>query len=987
MSPVLCAIPARPGKGDNAVIGDFDSILSDEEAQRLESAFQALGAGAANGERPVSEAEERAWFAHLQQGDARGQRALAWRLTGEVDIAQLTAALQALVRETPGVNVHYVFDDENGLIKRAADSAPLPVSLRQVADEQHAMDCLLQAQAAPFELEGEAPLRFLLLLTPGGDVMLGAVLHDILAEALPWRHLPAMLSARYNGDAMPLPFAAEPVESPESPGPQLPWARQAVSLQDYRSPAQRAEALPPVGGRVVTRIARSLLPANDTPQALLAAVAARFAEFIAAQAGGQAVQLCVPAAETTAFVGLELGLTAAPLMRLTVQHGEDDVGQRLLAQAVAEQPDPQRAQLLVAWRDDLAAEWRLEGVHAERLLLPPLHTPFELALLLGLPEAEALTLELVTDPRLSPHAAPFLLEQFSAFLAGQQIAVALPVAEAASPAITAPAANGDADESVAPLILQEFREALVAPEMSLDEDFFDRGGHSLVATRVIGRLLSLHQLEININDLFSHPTARGLAGYAKRLNVAQPNAAVVTADDHDRAQAPLSLAQESLWKVYEAFGHDEIFNLPFSLRFFDEVDETALRQAFIDVMTRHTVLRSRFVEQQGEVVQVVVPAAELSDYQWFRFSQETPAGNAAALLADAGQHRFDLAAELPLRVTLLRDAGNGQQLLSLLFHHVVLDEWSLNLMMDELGVAYRHRVVGQAPQWSGQPPQFHTFARQQRASGVQQQHLDYWLDALRGAPVGQPIFRQEPSTHPAVPAPADVNGGWLEFEVDPAVAEGLYQLARRNNASLFNVVYAGITSALRLLGGPADLLVGTSTSGRNDAEFFDTVGYFTTVVVHRVRFDEGLTVAGLVSQVKNTINGSLPYTDIPIDLVEEGLFGVDADRKNHMFEVFIQIHSRIKLNGEFRLQDGSAIAYRQVEPEKAESLLGLQFEVMEDDLAGKKSLRVMMTYRQDHYSREQATLIADGVQHVFTQFAQHIAGDIALAALPPGPQA
>ena len=44
---------------------------------------------------------------------------------------------------------------------------------------------------------------------------------------------------------------------------------------------------------------------------------------------------------------------------------------------------------------------------------------------------------------------------------------------------------------------------------------------------------------------------------------------------------------------------------------------------------------------------------------------------------------------------------------------------------------------------------------------------------------------------------------------------------------------------------------------------------------------------------------------------------------------------------------------------------------MEDDLAGAKSLRVMMTYRQDHYSREQANLIADGVQHVFTQFAQH----------------
>ncbi|OQV66657.1 hypothetical protein AK51_03315 [Serratia nematodiphila DZ0503SBS1] len=57
--------------------------------------------------------------------------------------------------------------------------------------------------------------------------------------------------------------------------------------------------------------------------------------------------------------------------------------------------------------------------------------------------------------------------------------------------------------------MQEFREALVAPEMTQDEDFFDRGGHSLVATRVIGRLLSLHQIEININDLFSHPTRAG----------------------------------------------------------------------------------------------------------------------------------------------------------------------------------------------------------------------------------------------------------------------------------------------------------------------------------------------------------------------------------------------------------------------------------------------------------------------------------------------
>ncbi|MNC56204.1 hypothetical protein D3C75_1057850 [compost metagenome] len=145
-------------------------------------------------------------------------------------------------------------------------------------------------------------------------------------------------------------------------------------------------------------------------------------------------------------------------------------------------------------------------------------------------------------------------------------------------------------------------------------------------------------------------------------------------------------------------------------------------------------------------------------------------------------------------------------------------------------------------------------------------------------------------------------------------------------------------------------------------------------------------MAGLIDQVKNTINGSMPYTDIPIDLVEEGLFGVDADRKNHMFEVFIQIHSRIKLNGAFTLQDGRRVAYRQVEPEKTASLLGLQFEVMEENLDGAKSLRVMMTYRTDHYTAQQAELIAGSIQHVFSHFAQLADGDMPLAALPPVPR-
>ncbi|MGO2441950.1 MAG: condensation domain-containing protein [Serratia proteamaculans] len=971
--------------------GYFDNILSDDEAQRLDLAFEKLGARAAEASQPLSEAEELAWFMHQQRGDGGSQQAMAWRLGGEPDIGRLVSALEALTRLMPELDVRYDFDDEQGLCKLRGNATLNPVSIQAVTDERQAVSRVLQVQATPLELAREAPMRFLLFT--GVGTVLGVVAHDILAPTLSCRQLLTTLSALYNGIEPTQSFATTPAVAPQPEAADLvlPWPRQATALRDYQTSVPQDALLAQAGVRIATRVARKILPVADNPATLLAAIAVRFGRFISAQSGGLPVQLSVPQDDAQQASGLDVWMSTARLKRLTLQPTDPAAESRLLAQQTAEAANPQWAQLLVTWLADPSVALQLDGVSAERLLLPPLHTPFELVLALSLPDPDSVVLELVADPRLTPHVAPFLLEQFVAFLAGRTITTALLAAaeppSALAECILAVEDTQEENAEIAQLILAEFRDALVAPEMTADEDFFDRGGHSLVATRVIGRLLSLHRIELNINDLFSHATARGLSAYAKRHAVALPVAQeLATQSQGEAVQAPLSLAQHSLWKVYEAFGHDEIFNLPFAISFLDPVDETALRQAFIDVMTRHSVLRSLFIQRQGEVYQQVVPVAELLDYAWFSFSDDTPAGNASELLARAGDHRFDLTAELPLRATFLRDAATGQQLLSLLFHHVVIDEWSLNLMMDELGMAYRDRMAGQPPQWNSEVPQFHTFARQQQAGGVVQQHLDYWLDNLRDAPVGQPLFQQEPSHHPAVPAEADVNGGWLEFDIDPAVADGLYAQARKNNASLFNVVYAGITTALRLLGGPADLLVGTSTSGRNDAEFFDTIGYFTTVVVHRVRFGEQLTVAGLIDQVKNTINGSMPYTDIPIDLVEEGLFGVDADRKNHMFEVFIQIHSRIKLNGAFTLKDGSTVAYRQVEPEKTESLLGLQFEVMEENLDGVKSLRVMMTYRTDHYTAQQAGLIAGTIEHVFSHFSQQAGGEMQLAALPPAPQ-
>ncbi|WP_262364968.1 condensation domain-containing protein, partial [Salmonella enterica] len=159
----------------------------------------------------------------------------------------------------------------------------------------------------------------------------------------------------------------------------------------------------------------------------------------------------------------------------------------------------------------------------------------------------------------------------------------------------------------------------------------------------------------------------------------------------------------------------------------------------------------------------------------------------------------------------------------------------------------------------------------------------------------------------------------------------------QQGASLFNVVYAAISLALKKLGAPSQLIVGTPASGRLDAEFFDTVGYFTTLAMHVVHFDRAESVAELIAQVKNTINESLDYSDVPIDWVEDALLGERTD-KHHLFEVMIQLHAKNKLHGEL-VSAQQAVRFEQVDPEKSESALGLQFEGMEERGGGEDRVR------------------------------------------------
>ncbi|WP_143650451.1 condensation domain-containing protein, partial [Streptomyces tricolor] len=199
-------------------------------------------------------------------------------------------------------------------------------------------------------------------------------------------------------------------------------------------------------------------------------------------------------------------------------------------------------------------------------------------------------------------------------------------------------------------------------------------------------------------DLFEAPTVAGLA--ARLGEGGGARAALVPMARSERL--PLSFAQQRLWFLHRLEGPSATYNVPLALRLKGELDLTALRAAFHDLVERHESLRTVFPEADGTPYQHVRngdaarPVLEVV---------ETDSAGYGEALARAIRHPFDLVSELPVRATVLRLSADEHVLL-LLAHHIASDGWSTDPLAHDLSVAYAARRAGRAPEWEPLPVQY-----------------------------------------------------------------------------------------------------------------------------------------------------------------------------------------------------------------------------------------------------------------------------------------
>ncbi|MFE9774066.1 amino acid adenylation domain-containing protein [Streptomyces sp. NPDC005931] len=497
-----------------------------------------------------------------------------------------------------------------------------------------------------------------------------------------------------------------------------------------------------------------------------------------------------------------------------------------------------------------------------------------------------------------------------------------------------------------------FADILGLPGVGIDEGFFDLGGHSLMATRLISLVRVAFGVDLAIRDLFATQTVAGLVQILDRSDGSRRQP-VVRGPRPERV--PLSHAQQRLWFLNRLEGSNAAYNLPMAARLTGSLDHRALAAAVADVTVRHETLRTIFPETDGVPHQRILPPDEVRPD--FAVS-ETGRGELAAAIAEIAERDFDLRTDLPLRVRVLT-VSPTEHVLVLVLHHVAGDGWSLVPLARDLSGAYADRCAGRAPEWTELPVQYVDYALWQRdllgrtddPDSVVSEQVAYWRKALAGIPDELPLPVDRP--RPKTPSYA---GGSVAFGYGPELHARINKLAVDCNATAFMVVQTALAALLTRLGAGTDIPVGSPIAGRTDEALDDLVGFFVNTLVLRTDTSGDPTFRDIIGRVREANLNAYAHQDLPFEYLVEAVNPDRSAARHPLFQVMFAFQNT--RDTELRLPGLTAEAL-EVGTDATMFDLSVHLEARYHADGREGGARGALIYSSDLFDRETVAAIAD----------------------------
>jgi amino acid adenylation domain-containing protein len=335
---------------------------------------------------------------------------------------------------------------------------------------------------------------------------------------------------------------------------------------------------------------------------------------------------------------------------------------------------------------------------------------------------------------------------------------------------------------------------------------------------------------------------------------------------------PLSVGQQRLWFLHRFAPDDPVHNIPSAYRLRGRPDLPALEAAFTAVAARHDALRTRYEESDGEPRAVVLAPAPVA----VDVVEPATAEDAPRAVRACADRPFDLAAEPPFRVTLVR-TGPEESVLCVVMHHINGDGLSLNVLWEEVADHYAGRPL---------PPVPLQFSEVAAAEEEEPAGLAWWAERLAGVP-----DLELPADRPR-PAERSSAGHDVWTALPPGLVSGVRDLARRARCTPFMVLLAAYQVLLSRHSGQTDFCVGTPAASRPRPELARVIGFLTSTMVTRCDLSGDPAFSDLLRATRREVLGALSHSGVPFERLVRAL-DVERDMsRTPLFQALFSLHSQ-----------------------------------------------------------------------------------------------
>ena len=429
-----------------------------------------------------------------------------------------------------------------------------------------------------------------------------------------------------------------------------------------------------------------------------------------------------------------------------------------------------------------------------------------------------------------------------------------------------------------------WQQVLDIERLGIDDHFFELGGNSLHAIRVISAIRKHFSVEMPISEIFLNPTISLLVQFIEQQikTVQAPGIQVQRRPDH----IPLSHSQERLWFIDQLEGSVP-YHLPEVLHLQGKLDTEALEKALSNLVDRHEVLRTVFLQMEGQPYQNIKEASawHLSRVDGSHFQHD--ASGLQRYISGLISEPFDLSRDYMFRARLI-SMGVDDHVLVLVMHHIASDGWSMSIMVKEIAELYEAYAENRPANLLPPAIQFADYAIWQRdhlQGEILDRKIGYWKQKLDGvASLQLPTDYDRPSVW-------SNDGSSFQFDLNRDQTVKLKTLSQQQGTTLFMTLLAAFKVLLHKYSGQQDICVGSPIANRMEPEVEGSIGFFVNTLAIRTEVDSASSFTELLQQVKLTMIEAYENQEAPFEKVVDVVLRDRDLSRNPLFQVMLVLQN------------------------------------------------------------------------------------------------